>query len=511
MTGRTWWCAILVLGLACSGSPTPTGPGDAGSPLPSSPFVVSNPLESQAMGGQSTEVYVSLPPGAIPEAWYVTIRNPRTGDRATALSVDGGFDPVALAAAGGDTPTFEVHGAGGVLLGSYLKVVPGRTPPIVVRTSLPRSKRDVPLNVRIEVTFSEPMDAASLPGEVTLLQGNLPVPGSVEAVGQDGLRATFTPAAPLAPVTTYRIRIGTGVRDRDGDALAAAVEEEFTTGAAGPVDPPDDPALADQLVFASLSDRQIYAVRADGTARRRLTTEGRNEGPAWSPDGRRIAFSRDDGTGADIYVMNENGSNVIRRTAGSALWPAERPHGGLRSAVWSPDGRWLAVSTRGLYDSDIWLIRADDDGTPPLHLVENARSPAWSPDGQRIAFVRISGDDGYDAIGVMNVDGTGTSILTPAQGGRDGLAWSPDGQRLSASVCEAGVCDLFVMSAAGTDTRRVTNTGTASWGGAWSPDGLWIAVTLWGSSSPPTVAKVPAGGGVAQIIATDGYGPSWRP
>jgi len=124
--------------------------------------------------------------------------------------------------------------------------------------------------------------------------------------------------------------------------------------------------------------------------------------------GRRIAFVRYDGAIADIYVMTADGSEIMRRTTGADLW----------SAAWSPDGRRPAVSTEGVYSSDIWLLSTDDDGSDPVHLASDARSPVWSPDGREIAYVHISGDDGYDAIAVANVDGTNARDLTPAQGGR---------------------------------------------------------------------------------------------
>lgn len=233
---RAGWTAVLVLGLACSDSPT--DPVDPPPPLAPSPFLVSNPAESPVAGrgGQFTEAWVSLPPGALPEAWAVLVSNPHASSSVTAQVVNGGFDPVALAAAEGDTLDFLVQGAGGAHLGSYRKVVAKRSPPAVVRTSPPPNKRDVPLNARIVVTFSEPMDGASLSGAVTLLAGDVPVQGNVEVEMIDGviLRATFTATDLLAPLTTYRLRIGTSALDRDGDGVAAAVETSFTTGDLGP-------------------------------------------------------------------------------------------------------------------------------------------------------------------------------------------------------------------------------------------------------------------------------------
>jgi Tol biopolymer transport system component len=256
------------------------------------------------------------------------------------------------------------------------------------------------------------------------------------------------------------------------------------------------------LVFGSFSDLQIYTVGLSGGGRTRLTSEGQNGRPVWSPDGRRIAFGRYDGGSDDLYVMDADGTNVARRTVGL----------GVRAATWSPDGRQLAVSSEGLYYSDIWIISAQDDGGAPIHLATDARSPAWSPDGKKIAYIHVSGDDGYDALDVMNADGTGATSLTPPWGGRYGPTWSPDGSHIASSLCDAGLCDLIVMKADGSDERRLTDVGTVSWGGAWSPDGRWIAVTLWlWPSVGPSVAVVPAEGGTPVTITDDGFAPSWGP
>lgn len=266
--------------------------------------------------------------------------------------------------------------------------------------------------------------------------------------------------------------------------------------------PPIEPGS--RLAFTSLVDRQIYAVGMDGTGLRRLTHEGVNARPAWSPDGRRIAFVRSGANSVgDIYLMDADGSRVVRRTVGSNFW----------SVAWSPDSRRLAVSTEGLYESDVWILSADPDGSSPVHVLTNARSPAWSPDGSTIAYVQTSGDDGYDALAVANADGTNARPITAPEGGRYGLSWSPDGQRLASSKCDAGRCDLFVMNADGSGMRRLTADGTVQ-EAAWSPDGAWIAVSLWtysGSRAFATLAYVSAEGGAPHVVVDHGFEPSWRP
>jgi TolB protein len=207
--------------------------------------------------------------------------------------------------------------------------------------------------------------------------------------------------------------------------------------------------------------------------------------------------------GADIYLMNPDGSNVVRRTKSAAYW----------SVAWSPDGRTLAVSDEGIYYGSVSLISADDDGAPPRLLAVDARTPAWSPDGKQIAFVRLSGDDGYHRIFIMNADGTDQRPVTEFDsGGIFGLSWSPDGKRLAFSKCLQGSCGIYTMKPDGSDWKTVTTTSTGT-GTAWSPDGKWISFTIdkyAGQQWVPSIAIVSSDGGALYIVDS-GYSPSWQP
>jgi Tol biopolymer transport system component len=204
----------------------------------------------------------------------------------------------------------------------------------------------------------------------------------------------------------------------------------------------------------------------DGSDQRRLANGGvpgcgHEAGPAWSPDGRRIAIVSDGqfttptkppyGFGeTDIYVMNADGSGQRRltRTAGSEHSPA-----------WSPDGRTIAFSGRG----GIYVMNADGSGRQNL---APGGLPAWSPDGRKIAFVSS------DGIYVMNADGSGQRLLTRAAVSYPALAWSPDGRRI-AFVSNRQV---WVMNADGSGQRSLTRTnGARNVAPAWSPNGQRIA------------------------------------
>lgn len=172
-------------------------------------------------------VYVSLPPGSVESGSSATIQNRRTGNSVDVILINGGFDPTPIEAVTGDDLTINIHGASSPLLATVR--VPKRRPPTVVRTEPPNGKTDVPLNMRIEVVFSEPIDPATVASAVQLLEGAQAVTGAATAKSL-GLVAEYTPDASLAPLTQYTVMITTGIHDLAGDALEQSVRINFITG-----------------------------------------------------------------------------------------------------------------------------------------------------------------------------------------------------------------------------------------------------------------------------------------
>jgi alpha-tubulin suppressor-like RCC1 family protein len=190
-------------------------------------------------------VYVSLPPGAIPNGVSATIHDVRTDASVSAMVVDGGFDPVSLPAIAGDTITVVVHATGAASPQSLVFTVPAHAPPVVIRTDPPPHKRDVPLNSIVVIVFSEPLDSATVDtGSVQLWRGTTLVPGTVRFADALHLRAEFHPDTLLASQTDYQLVVTTAIRDLNGLALDSAVIIPFTTGTTVP---------ATGLVFASVS------------------------------------------------------------------------------------------------------------------------------------------------------------------------------------------------------------------------------------------------------------------
>ncbi len=237
-----------------------------------------------------------------------------------------------------------------------------------------------------------------------------------------------------------------------------------------------------QIAFGSTRDGnpEIYVMDADGNNQIRLTNHWEEDfQPSWSPDGSRIAFaSNRNGGYYQIYVMDSNGKNVRRLTAGiSDGQPA-----------WSPDGQKIAFA--GIGDEEIGrenrkakIYIINPDGTNLQELAGDVASydsePAWSPDGQRIAFVSSRENWGYE-IYVMDADSTNQKRLTHNMVSDRGPAWSPDGNKIAFySVLDEDDI-LAVMDADGTNQRNLTEevlngVWEANSSPAWSPDGKSIA------------------------------------
>jgi Tol biopolymer transport system component len=222
--------------------------------------------------------------------------------------------------------------------------------------------------------------------------------------------------------------------------------------------------MSDRIPDSTYTARfQIYTMNSDGTSLSQKTfpdpardSSGRvkdttsNFYPAWSPDGTKIAFGSTRDTNPEIYVMDPNGSNVVRLTHGP---------GASAQPAWSPDGTKIVFATDRGGNAEIYVMNAD--GTNPVNLTNNPNSdltPTWSPDGTKIAFQ--SDRDGLSAVFVMNADGTNPVRLTDPTTEGGAPSWSPDGTRIA---YEFGG-DLWIMNVDGTRKIRIT-------GGFWF-DGL---------------------------------------
>jgi Tol biopolymer transport system component len=387
--------------------------------------------------GAEDFTYVSLPPGSIQNAEWVTIRNRRTGRVVEAPMAEGGFDPTAVAASAGDTLDLDIRVSYLAEPLPYALIVPPRRPPVVVRTDPPPRKRDVPLNASLLIVFSEPMDAGILTaGAVRLELGQTLVAGQLEWADAAHLTAAFVPDAPLAPETSYHLVITEQSRDLDGDPLQATVVVEFGSGPGGLIAFSSAQGGTPSISVLNLDDYGVTKL-APGSS------------PVWSPDGTQIAFF----SGTAIHVMNADGSG-LRQLASGGTCPA-----------WSPDGTRIALRWgSGVYLADT-DVSGDGDSTALSELAPWSSCPRWSPDGTRVAF---SAKDTTWGIYVVNADGSNLARIRDGSG----PVWSPDGATIA--FCHTGGAgatyywESWLMNPDGSSARPLTRWQC---GMSWSPDG----------------------------------------
>lgn len=145
------------------------------------------------------------------------------------------------------------------------------------------------------------------------------------------------------------------------------------------------------VIYRGGAGGDVYAMRADGSGVRRLTRGGRDEsGVAFSPDGRRIAFSREGGGGSAIYSMRSRGGGLHRVSQGN---------GYDSDPAYSPDGRLIAFSradNSGLRLRSVYLMRTDGSNRRRVTHHPAGREdlqPDFSPNGRALAFARGTGVD----------------------------------------------------------------------------------------------------------------------
>jgi TolB protein len=300
-------------------------------------------------------------------------------------------------------------------------------------------------------------------------------------------------------------------------------------------EPPDDvpSPTGTEIVFQAIegTSADIYVVNADGSGLTRLTDYPGSDGaPTWSGDGRQIYFlsQRDGRNNVDLYAMKPDGTDVHLVVEGIS--------GRFPYAV-SPDGTRIAFGAGQDYNPDLFVMNVNgsertlildlpcpfiDSGCQRLNALD------WSPDGQRIAYSASwpgHGGNVYGVIGILNADGTGHRLLNTSGGLSSDPAWSPDGQRIVYSHGEGTTIpypsgmDLEIINADGTGRMVVLESGANITSPSWSPDMqsivfAWFTPAGWVPAGPSEMFVVNVDGtGLRRVTDTPGeeLAPNWNP
>jgi TolB protein len=276
----------------------------------------------------------------------------------------------------------------------------------------------------------------------------------------------------------------------------------------GPGIQPDWSPDGTRIAFVPIGeDGRIWAMAADGSDRRPLTSRSRTGlvsfSPDWSPDGSQLAFAQvrgEDDTFESRLVVRDLATGRER----VLLRPTAKDPTFVLDAVWSPDGRQLAYTsfaTTRTDELDVAIYVLDLASGNSRRVVGDAVSPAWSPDGGRIAFTRANlsargcGDDICADIHVVNADGTGDTAIVTGAGSDDGPAWSPDGGSIvfhsNRNFPQRSNEELYAVHPDGSCLTWLTNGVAASATADWQPGSGGIPDSL----GCGAVGRQPAGQG----------------
>ncbi len=207
----------------------------------------------------------------------------------------------------------------------------------------------------------------------------------------------------------------------------------------------------------------VWLMNTDGSQATRIVTGLQ---PSWSAQGGLVYMDRTTDGNLDLFALYGGVTERLTTEPANDGNPA-----------WSPDGQQIAFASDPGGNQDVYVLQVASGQIRRLtEAPEVDLNPSWSPDGQKIAFV--SQRDKDHEIYVMNADGSQQTRLTFDAERDDNPAWSPDGSKIAFNSFRTGQAQIWLMNPDGSDPQQLTDDrDDPSFGPVWSPDGEWIAFT----------------------------------